>query len=114
MNILKSMFTPMPSLNASDAQARLKGANPLYVLDVREYDEYTSGHIPQAKAIPLGQLTERMSELPKDREILVVCRSGARSGMATRQLLAAGYHAINLDGGMISWQRQNLPIKKGK
>jgi rhodanese-related sulfurtransferase len=52
--------------------------------------------------------------LPQDREIICVCRSGNRSGAAARQLVAAGYNAFNLRGGMNSWQRAGLPIKRGR
>jgi rhodanese-related sulfurtransferase len=55
-----------------------------------------------------------VNELPKDRPILCICRSGSRSSMATRQLAGAGFEAINLSGGMIGWQGAGFPIKRGK
>jgi rhodanese-related sulfurtransferase len=54
-----------------------------------------------------------MGDLPKDRVILVVCRSGGRSSAAARELSAAGYEVINMRGGMIDWQSAGLPIRKG-
>ncbi len=101
------------SINATEAQARIEGPTPPFLLDVRESYEYEQGHIAGAKLLPLGELGRRLNELPRDREILVVCRSGNRSGTATRQLVQAGYRAINLSGGLIGWQRAGLPIRRG-
>jgi rhodanese-related sulfurtransferase len=98
------------SLSATEAAARL---NEFVVLDVRQAAEFQAGHIASAKLMPLKQLNQGLNGLPKDKPILCVCHSGARSGMATRQLRAAGYEAINLRGGMMAWQRAGLPFKKG-
>jgi rhodanese-related sulfurtransferase len=103
-----------PSLDAAQAQAKLgqHGRKPL-LLDVRQPEEYREGHIPGATLIPLGDLASRMNDLPKDREIICVCRSGNRSGSATQRLRAAGYNAVNLQGGMISWSRSGYPVATG-
>jgi rhodanese-related sulfurtransferase len=61
----------------------------------------------------LGQLRTRVAELPTDREIIVVCASGSRSGSAVNALQKAGLNAINLDGGMGSWARAGLPVERG-
>ncbi len=90
----------------------LNGRRP-FLLDVRQPVEYRSEYIDGATLIPLTQLKQRMRELPKDREILVVCRSGHRSMIATRQLRSAGYNVKNIDGGMIAWNKAGLPVKKG-
>lgn len=85
------------------------------ILDVREQKEYDSGHILNAKLIPLGKLSERMNELEKfrDRSIIVMCRSGQRSATATALLGKQGYtQAYNLSGGVIAWQKANLPLEK--
>ena len=85
------------------------------VLDVREDVEYKSGHVLNAKHIPLGKLNERIGELEKyrDQPIVVVCRSGARSANACALLGKQGFSgACNLAGGMIAWQKANLPVKK--
>lgn len=85
------------------------------ILDVREQKEYDSGHILNAKLIPLGKLSERMNELEKfrDRPIIVMCRSGQRSATATALLGKQGYtQAYNLSGGVIAWQKANLPLEK--
>ncbi len=83
------------------------------VLDVREDKEYAAGHIPKAKHIPLGQLGGRMKELDKfkDKPILVTCRSGNRSAHACRMLKKAGFENVyNQAGGIIAWERANLPV----
>ena len=83
------------------------------VLDVREDKEYAAGHIPKAKHIPLGQLGTRMQELDKfkGKPILVTCRSGHRSARACGMLKKAGFETVyNQAGGIIAWERANLPV----
>ncbi len=100
-------------LNPVEARAKLAKNGKTFLLDVRQPFEYQSEHIQGAKLIPLTELKQRINELPKDRAILVVCRSGHRSMIATQQLLVAGYKAENIDGGMIAWNKAGLPVKKG-
>jgi rhodanese-related sulfurtransferase len=115
MNILKSIFGGgSNNLSAADAKTRMESKEPLVILDVRQPDEFRSGHIAGAKLIPLNELPTRMAELPKDTEILCVCRSGARSGAAVGQLNRAGFTAMNLQGGMTTWQAAGYAVKKGK
>ncbi|MFN8373680.1 MAG: rhodanese-like domain-containing protein [Anaerolineae bacterium] len=115
MNIFKALFgSSGQNLNAADAKARIESEEPLFILDVRQPDEFRTGHIAGAKLIPLNELNRRLNELPKDTEILCVCRSGSRSGSAAGQLTSAGYKALNLRGGMIGWQYAGFPVKKGK
>jgi rhodanese-related sulfurtransferase len=102
------------AINSSEAKIRIDGASPPFLLDVREPYEFKDGHIPGARLLPLGDLGNKLDELPVDREILVICRSGNRSDSATRQLIRAGYQAVNLKGGMIGWQRAGYPVKRGK
>jgi rhodanese-related sulfurtransferase len=85
------------------------------VLDVREDKEWAEGHIPNAKHIPLGQLSKRISELDKykDKPIVVSCRSGHRSATACRTLKKDGFEQThNLMGGIIAWENANLPVTK--
>lgn len=115
MNIFKAIFGGGESnLSADDVKARLESKQSLFILDVRQPDEFRAGHINGAKLIPLNELHGRMSELPKDSTILCVCRSGSRSGAAARQLKSAGWDALNLRGGMMGWQMAGYPVKKGK
>lgn len=85
------------------------------VLDVREDNEYKSGHVLNAKHIPLGKLSQRLGELEKYREqpIVVVCRSGNRSCAASALLGKQGFSQIyNLNGGVTAWRKANLPLEK--
>jgi rhodanese-related sulfurtransferase len=81
-----------------------------FVLDVREPDEWDRGHIEGAKHIPLGELQERVGEIPMDQKVLCVCAVGGRSGMATQFLNQVGREAINLDGGMHAWEIAGRPM----
>ena len=85
----------------------------LHLLDVREPDEWQAGHIAGAQHIPLGQLRARLAELPTDRTILAVCRSGSRSDSAARGLRTLGYTVENLEGGVTAWKRAGLPLEDG-
>jgi rhodanese-related sulfurtransferase len=79
-------------------------------LDVREPDEWRCGHIEGARHIPLGELVVRTDELPRDRQIVCVCRMGARSAQATVFLNRHGFKVVNLDGGMEAWQSAGQPM----
>ena len=81
-----------------------------HLLDVREDDEWTAGHIDGAQHIPLAQLAGRLDELPKEMTIVAVCRSGGRSEAAVRGLRRLGYQAENLEGGVNAWDRAKLPL----
>lgn len=106
--------TQINAVSPAEAQKKLAQKQKPFLLDVRQPEEFRTGHIPGAKLIPLGDLRARMNELPKNQEILVVCRSGNRSLSATRQLASAGYNAVNVRGGMIAWSHAGYPINKGK
>ena len=80
------------------------------LLDVREPDEWAAGHAPDATWIPMGDLGVRQAELAADRDIVVVCRSGVRSGRVTATLRNAGYEATNLTGGMQAWAAAGWPV----
>lgn len=99
------------AIDAPGLADKLKQAQPPYLLDVREAHEYADSHIAGAKLIPLGELPQRLSELPHDREIVCVCQSGSRSSVATRQLLSNGYTVTNLNRGMIGWTLNGLPTQ---
>ncbi|MBX3062195.1 MAG: rhodanese-like domain-containing protein [Anaerolineae bacterium] len=115
MNLLKSLFgNDGTSLSAADAKTRIEQGSPLFILDVRQPEEFQGGHITGAKLIPLAELTNRLKELPKDKEILCVCASGSRSSAATRLLSNAGYKALNMRGGMTGWRLAGFPMKKGR
>lgn len=101
------------TIGVADAKRKLDASEGLLV-DVREANEWAAGHVAGARHIPLGQLTATMPDLPRDREIMLVCQSGARSGLATKILRQGGFeNALNVEGGMTAWQRQGLPIARG-
>ena len=85
------------------------------VIDVRDTGEYEAGHIAGARHVPEKQLTERLKELEKfkDRALIVVCRSGTRSGAAVQVLRGNGFNeAVNLSGGIGAWQQAGMPLEK--
>jgi rhodanese-related sulfurtransferase len=87
------------------------------IVDVREHDEFNGalGHVPGARLVPLGSLSARAQELSKERPIVTVCRSGARSAQATVLLRKAGFEKVaNLAGGMLRWRAQRLAVEGGK
>ena len=77
--------------------------NGALLLDVREDDEWDAGHSPVARHIALSALPDLIDDLPRDRVIICVCRSGARSARAGHFLLESGFDAVNLEGGMFAW-----------
>ncbi len=94
------------------SQLRQQGA---FILDVREPSEWAQFHIPGATLIPLGSLPSRLNEVPKDRQVVVVCRTGVRSAQGRDILLKAGFTKVtSMTGGMNQWQAQGLPIATGQ
>ncbi len=85
--------------------------NGAFMLDVRTQEEWDEYHAPMATLIPLDQLQARLNELPKDKEVLVVCRSGNRSQEGRDILLAAGLKATSMTGGMKDWYAKGYPIE---
>lgn len=107
-------FKGVKEVNSSGALQLINHKNAV-VLDVREPGEYESGHVLNSKLIPLGKLKERIGELEKhkDRPIVVLCRSGNRSGTACFILGKQGFNqAYNLAGGIQAWKKANLPVEK--
>lgn len=105
MSLLDSWFrrAAVPTITAGEVVEKLEQGERYTVLDVREAFEWEAGHIPGATWIPMGELPQRLHELPKDREVVCVCRSGSRSAWATEFLTANGFRAKNLEGGMLHW-----------
>ena len=99
-------------LSATEFKAKLeKNQGDFAVLDVRERREYLRTHIPQAQLLPLRKLVDESESLPKDREILLVCRSGRRSARAAGILKDMGFENVNvLKGGMLAWEAAGYPV----
>ncbi|HET7710597.1 MAG TPA: molybdopterin-synthase adenylyltransferase MoeB [Thermoanaerobaculia bacterium] len=103
---------PVNDLNITPAQLaeRLARGDNLVLIDVREPVEWNAGHLGEAKHIPMQSLPHRIDELPKDAEIVMICRSGARSARAQQFLLANGFQRVkNLVTGMAGWKRDVDP-----
>ena len=81
-----------------------------FLLDVREDDEWAAGHAPDAVHVRLGDLGPRAGELPRDREVYVICRSGARSAYAAQALAGGGWTAGNVSDGMTGWAVAGRPM----
>ncbi|GAB3206278.1 rhodanese-like domain-containing protein [Marinactinospora endophytica] len=81
-----------------------------YLLDVREDDEWQAGHAPHAVHIPLRDLAQRAGEVPRDRQVYVICRVGGRSAQAVQALNDAGWQAANIAGGMSAWALAGRPM----
>ena len=113
-SIFGNRFRGVKEVKPTEALQLINHKNA-FVLDVREVSEYNGGHVLNSVLIPLGTLKARLDELEKyrDRPMVVVCRSGSRSGTACAILAKHGYaQAYNLAGGVLAWQRNNLPLEK--
>ena len=87
---------------------------PAVLLDVRERDEFATVRVEGSLFIPMSQLASRLAEVPRDRPILVLCASGARSASVTGELLAGGWSDVgNVAGGITTWERMGLPVRRG-
>ncbi|SRR5579875_143085 len=84
------------------------------VVDVREPDEYLTGHVPGARLIPLGELTRRAAEVPRHRRVYVICATGNRSLQAARWSASAGYDAVSVAGGTKAWADSGQPLVVGE
>ncbi len=101
-------------LEISVAEAVQKRAEGAFILDVRQPEEWNEVHIPGATLIPLGELPSRLNEVPRDQEIVVVCRSGNRSQSGRDILLDAGFKNVtSMAGGVNSWKSQGYPTVTG-
>jgi hydroxyacylglutathione hydrolase len=91
-----------------------RGGNGPLLLDVRQADEYAAGHVPGSLHLMAGDLPDRLSELPRDREIVTICASGFRSSIAASLLQRAGFeHVTSVSGGVPAWQTAGYPVETG-
>ena len=91
---------------------RLGGAAPPLVVDVRLPAEYQAVHLEPSLLLPLDELARRRDELPRDRELVLVCRTGSRARLAAAEL--AGFRTRVLEGGLVAWQEAGHPVVEGK
>jgi len=92
----------------------IRNEKDITIIDVREpYELEETGYIPGSVNIPAGQIDKRMNEIPRDKKVVIVCRSGRRSAEAAKLLTGKGYTNIyNLEGGILSWPYEREQIKK--
>jgi rhodanese-related sulfurtransferase len=95
----------VPSVSVNDVPL------DVFLLDVRENDEWTAGHVPGALHVPMMDVPARVDEVPTDRDVVVICRVGGRSAQVVAYLRQNGFdRVINLDGGMIDWEAAGRPM----
>ena len=101
--------------SSDELEAALASGNPPLVVDVRQDGEWSAGHIDGALHLPLAALEPRLRELPKDRDLVVVCRSGYRSSIAASLMERGGLRRVtDLAGGMDAWVRAQKPVTAGR
>lgn len=124
---LRGVFLLLPALlPAAGAEAAVREIQPaelksllassgadVFLLDVRTAPEFNGGHLKAAKLIPMNDVPGRLAEIPKNRKVVVVCATGARSSAVARYLDKAGYPWVaNLSGGVMAWMRQGLAVER--
>lgn len=113
MSFLSRLFGGGSAVHEIDVTATLAALDDpkVQIVDCREKYEWKTGHIAGAKLIPVGSLGQRMNELDKERPVIVLCRSGHRSGRAARQLTNAGFvDAKSMKGGIGAWNRAGYKL----
>jgi rhodanese-related sulfurtransferase len=98
---------PYAEVEPSEVKARLARGEEVFLLDVREPDEVEAWAYPVGVNIPLGQLGDRLDEVPRDKTIVVACHVGGRSATAAKALSDAGWTAENLTGGAVAWAAED-------
>jgi phage shock protein E len=93
--------------------AAVKDRDDVYLLDVREQWEYDEGHIPGITLLPMGEVPNRMDEIPTDKEVIVTCRTGNRSGQVTEFLRQNGFDNVhNMQGGIVAWEQAGYEVSR--
>lgn len=111
---LENKFSGINQLGAVDT-VRFMNDHDTLLLDVRESNEYATGHIKESLHIPMSTLKKRLGELDKykNKQIVACCRSGSRSNYACKLLKKAGFENVtNMSGGIMGWSSANLPLTK--
>ena len=92
--------------------AEIMNRDDVVLIDVREQSEYDEAHIPGVTLIPLGTVPQNLDKIPKDKTVIVTCRSGNRSGQATDFLRENGFDNVhNMDGGINAWKAAGLDVE---
>ncbi len=102
-------FTSVPSVAVTEVEQKMQGESTI-LIDVRNPDEYSSGHARGAVNYPLPQIAHYIDKLKGYSEVYVICQSGGRSATATSALIKAGISAVNVTGGTSAWRAHGLPV----
>jgi rhodanese-related sulfurtransferase len=98
-------------IDSMELEGRLASGKEVILLDIRNAAEVERGMLPESQHLPMHLLPVRMSEFPKDKDIVLYCHSGARSHHACRYLMQQGFqNVINLRGGILDWAKNGLEI----
>ena len=112
LQLIVTLFSPssktmIPTISVEELRSRLNANEDVFILDVRQPEEHAASRVVDGPLIPLGELPHRIHELDavKDREIIVYCRSGARSSQAAQFLNQQGFRCVNMSGGILAWNQ---------
>ncbi len=116
MSFLRNLMGPgVPAVSVQEAAELQGNETGALIIDVREPNEYTQIRAKGAVLLPLGRLNGRVKDLPRDREILLMCRTGGRSQNATQMLVGNGFENVtNVNGGVVAWHKAGLPTTSGE
>ena len=102
----------IPEIDVREARRRVDAGS--FFVDVREPSEHRDVRTLDAELVPQSTFLDAwQSVIPTDREVVVICRSGGRSGQVTEFLRERGIDAVNVTGGMLAWEREGLPVERG-
>jgi len=106
-------MTKLNQATPREALEMLHRGDAVEIIDVRQPAEYRDAHVEPSRLVPLGELATRTAELDRTRTLLTLCRSGNRSSIAAQQLSNAGFDVRNIEGGILRWIAEELPVVKG-
>lgn len=109
-----AMLTTSPQVEEMEAEAVEAAPADAVLLDVRELEEYAEGHISGSINLPQADLATRLDDIPRDRPVISICRSGARSLRSAQFLAQMGYPSVSsMRGGLDAWEQSGRPLKQG-
>lgn len=101
-------------LSPIELETMVSAGDPIQLIDVRSPLEFDSEHINQSQNVPLDELTNRGSEIKRDRTTILICRTGNRAAKAADLLASYGFDVGILEGGLVDWKKSRLPLKEGR
>ena len=103
----------LPQTVNVETVASIQDRDDVILIDVREQSEYDAGHIPGITLVPMSEIQNRLDEIPTDKEVIVTCRSGNRSGQVTDFLRKNGFDNVhNMQGGIVAWEQAGYPVEQ--